>query len=54
MTDKELEKLARKERLEYFKEWRSKNKDKVKKHNQTYWLKKAKQRLEAAEHTNKN
>lgn len=30
-------------RKEYFREWRAKNKDKVKKHNQNYWERKAKQ-----------
>ena len=32
---------------EYFREWRKKNKDKVRQHNRNYWEKKARQRLEA-------
>lgn len=43
---KSLEELAREERKKYFKEWRANNKDKVKKHNATYWEKKAKARLQ--------
>lgn len=31
-----------KARRKYFKEWRTKNKDKVKKHNQNFWSKKTK------------
>ena len=34
-------------RKEYFRDWRAKNKDKVKKHNQNYWERKAKQLSEA-------
>lgn len=33
-------------RRKYFKEWRNKNKDKVKKHNQNFWSKKAKSLIE--------
>ena len=39
---KSVEEIAREERLAYFREWRSNNKDKVKKHNATYWEKRAK------------
>ena len=39
---KTIEELAREERLAYFREWRANNKDKVKKHNATYWEKRAK------------
>jgi hypothetical protein len=45
--DKHLEALARQERLEYFRKWRAANKDKVKRHNSNYWIKRAKQRMEA-------
>ena len=40
-TNKNTDELARNERLAYFREWRAKNKDKVKKHNDTYWKKRA-------------
>lgn len=36
-----LEELARKERLEYYREWRAKNKDKVREHNRRYWERRA-------------
>ena len=42
---KSIEEIAREERLAYFREWRANNKDKVKKHNATYWEKRAKQRI---------
>ena len=41
-----IEELARQERLEYFRQWRANNKDKVKQHNQNYWIKKAQQKLD--------
>lgn len=41
MDNKKLEELAREERLKYFKEWRAKNKDKVKASNKKYWEKRA-------------
>ena len=44
---KSVEEIAREERLAYFREWRAKNKDKVKKHNATYWEKRAIRRIEA-------
>ena len=44
-NEKTLEEIARKERLEYFRNWRANNKEKVKKHNQNYWRKKAEKRL---------
>lgn len=34
----------------YKKEWRKRNPDKVRKHNETYWLKKAAEMKGAAEH----
>ena len=46
--NKESDKLlneARKIEAEYHKNWRAKNKDKVKEINKRYWLKKAKQKL---------
>lgn len=47
--EKTIEEIAREERLAYFKEWRANNKDKVKKHNQTYWQKRAKRKIEEYE-----
>ena len=37
-----IEEIARKERNAYFRNWRSKNKDKVRAINKRYWEKKAK------------
>lgn len=42
---KSVEEIAREERLAYFREWRANNKDKVKKHNATYWQKRAKRTI---------
>ena len=50
-NQKTLEELARAERRAYFREWRANNKDKVKKHNATYWEKRAKRRLEEQQQT---
>lgn len=44
---KSIDEIAREERLAYFKNWRANNKNKVKKHNENYWRKKAEQRLSA-------
>lgn len=49
MILKDEEKLiekAREERNKYFREWRRKNKDKVKAINKRYWLKKALEKKE--------
>ena len=46
---KNLEELARFERLDYFKQWRAANKDKVKRHKENYWRKKAEQKLRNGE-----
>lgn len=40
-----IDELARTERLAYFKAWRAANKDKVKRHNDNYWRKKAESKL---------
>lgn len=40
-----IDELARKERLEYFRKWRENNKDKVKMHNTNYWKNRAKKRI---------
>ena len=50
-NQKTLEELALEERRAYFREWRANNKDKVKKHNATYWEKRAKRRLEEQQQT---
>lgn len=42
--DKKLQDIARAIRNEKVREWRHKNKDKVKEINQRYWLKKAKEK----------
>ena len=49
---KTIEELALEERRAYFREWRANNKDKVKKHNATYWEKRAKRRLAEKEDSN--
>ncbi|MDY3206709.1 hypothetical protein [Clostridium baratii] len=36
-----MEDKAREKRNEYLREWRKKNKDKVKRYNDTYWERKA-------------
>ena len=41
MENEELIKMAKKLEAEYHKQWRAKNKDKVKEINQRYWLNKA-------------
>ena len=38
----DLKDLIKEERRRYFKEWRDKNKDKVRKHNERYWRNRAK------------
>ena len=40
-----IEQLATEEKREYFKLWRAANKDKVKKHNTTYWQRRAEKKL---------
>jgi hypothetical protein len=42
----EIEKAIKDLKNQYAKNWRNKNKDKVKKANQKYWLNKAKKELE--------
>lgn len=41
-----VEQLANEERRAYFRKWRAENKDKVKRHNATYWKKRALKKLE--------
>ena len=45
----EIEEMARKLRNKRAKEWRDKNKDKVKEINKRYWINKAKKELEKRE-----
>lgn len=45
MENKKLDEIICQERREYFRLWRANNKDKVKKNNETYWRKKALQRI---------
>jgi hypothetical protein len=47
MDDRKLEAAAREEKREYFRQWRRNNPDKVRKHNENYWRKRAEKRLEA-------
>ena len=47
MTQKHMKELIREEKTNYFKEWRAKNKDKVKKHNENYWKRRAEKRLQS-------
>ena len=55
MDQKTLDVLAKEERTRYYREWRKKNPDKVKKHNQNYWKKRvqAKMDKEKISHTEK-
>ena len=46
MVNKKLEAVAQEEKREYFRQWRKNNPDKVKKHNENYWRKRAEKRLE--------
>ena len=41
MTNKELEQLGKEAQRDYHRQWRAKNKDKVKQYNKNYWIKKA-------------
>ena len=45
MDEKTLEALAKEERTRYYREWRKKNPDKVKKHNRNYWKKRVEEKL---------
>ena len=46
MTDKDLSELALKKRREYRKKWNAKNRDKCRKYEKRYWLKRALKELE--------
>ena len=47
MDDKKLEAAIQEEKREYIRRWRKNNPDKVKRHNENYWRKRAEKRLEA-------
>ena len=47
MDDLTLEQMAVEERRRYQKEWRAKNKDKVRAQNQKFWIRQAQKRLAA-------
>ncbi len=47
MSDLQLEEEARREQRAYMKKWRAENKDKVKKHNRSYWQRKAQKKADA-------
>ncbi len=49
MTNQQMQDKARQERNNYQRQWRARNKDRVKAINARYWLKRA-QRKEEAEH----
>ena len=49
MKKESIEELILKEKKVYFKEWRAKNKDKVRKNNQNYWRKRVEKRLKESE-----
>lgn len=40
-----IEQIAIEERKAYFKKWRSENKEKVKKHNANYWIRRAERKI---------
>ena len=41
MAELTLEERAKEERREYFRQWRAKNKDKVRENNRRYWERRA-------------
>lgn len=42
-----LQELAAEERREYFRQWRAKNKDKVRENNRRYWERRAEKKAQA-------
>jgi len=53
MNKQSLDELIRAEKRAYSKNWRTKNADKVKKHNDNYWRKRALQKLQSEVKQNK-
>lgn len=50
----EMTKAAQEARREYLREWRRSHKDNIRKHNQTYWEKKAREAAAAAQASGKD
>ena len=50
----QIDDLIRAERLEYYKAWRAANPDKIKRHNQNYWRKRAERRQHEQQLLEKN
>lgn len=48
--NKNLEELAKEMRRAYYKKWRDNNKDKVKKQNEKYWMRRAMKLLQEEQH----
>lgn len=48
-TKEYLDNLIKEERKTYYKDWRSKNKDKIKEQNARYWKKRAEKKLKEKE-----
>lgn len=48
MAEMTLEERAREERREYFRQWRAKNRDKVRENNRLYWERRAAKKAETA------
>ena len=47
MATTTLQKRAAEERREYFRQWRAKNKDKVRENNRRYWERRAEKKAQA-------
>lgn len=47
MVEMALAERAREERREYFRQWRAKNKDKVRENNRRYWERRAAKKAQA-------
>ena len=46
MNAKNIEEIIREEKKKYFKNWRAKNPQRVKTHNENYWRKKVLQKIQ--------
>lgn len=54
MEEKTINEQARNARREYYREWRARNKDKIKASNERYWMKRARKLLEEQGAANEN
>lgn len=54
MLDEDIKERVKEVRRAYYKEWRKKNPDKVKAHNQNYWAKQAVKKESEATDKNEN